>query len=347
MTPENIFFVYRTSFDQKDEPHSVMLAKFLLDNGNFEILENHGLPEDFEDHSVAEQANIIHRYSTSMYYKVVNLADMIAGKHPELMKDVDTKVAIDDDLKRLLGEKDSSPKSEDFEYDRVGGEGPRILSVSDGQVFLDGHLLAEDEINHVKENVTGGKAFLRRRMAKAESTFNEGMSPQMVRHLTEDSSIPGMGNLKSYNEYMKSSPKGIHVHVNMHDIRDLNRTHGPTVGTQTIHAVGHAIKDTARNLIGPDAKTFRLGGDKFSVHVPSTEGAALFARGLRQRLESIPAIRGTHNLAVSMGVGPSKEHAEWAMHDSTAERNRMGYKPGQSKTHVSVRVPDGYEGPVK
>ena len=109
--------------------------------------------------------------------------------------------------------------------------------------------------------------------------------------------------------------------------------------------MGSAIQHVARSLIGKDAPTFRLGSDKFVVHVPSTEGAALFARGLRQHLEGVPAVNGTHKLAVSMGIGPSKEHALWGLHESTDIKNRMGYKPGQSKTHVTLKIP-GLEGAI-
>jgi hypothetical protein len=347
MTPENIYYIFNVKPHEAGHIDRVLLGKFLLDNGNFEILEDHGLPKGLASKPPAEAANIIHRYTSSMYYEVVNLQDLVNGLHPELIKDPDTKESMDEDLRTQIGKNASSePKSTEFEYDRIGAEGPRILSVSDGQVFLDNHLLTQDEIDRVQSHVKEGKAFLRRRMKKAESIFNPGEDPHMKQHLEEDSAIPGVGNLRAYNNFMKAPPPGFHMHINLHDTRAINATYGHQIGNRAIQALGTGLKDTARTLIGPEARVFRLGGDKFSVHVPSTEGAALLARGIRQHLENIPPVKGTHKLSVSIGVGPTKDHAQWALHDSTGERNRRGYPPGQAKTHVSIRIPGGLEGPL-
>jgi GGDEF domain-containing protein len=346
MTPENIFYIYRT------EPHAaghieyVLTAKFLLEGDHFEVLEDHG-NHDFHKLTPAEAAKKIHRFTNSMYYQVVNLKDILQGLHPELLKELETKQEMDRDLQTAVGSGGSSPPSADYEYERVGGEGPRILSISDGQVFLDGHLLSEEEHKLIQDNVSGGKAFLRRRLKK--SIFNEGYAPQpdaMSRHLEEDTAVPGVGNLRAYNNFLNTGTPGIHMMLNMHDTKALNAAHGHEVGNRAIRAVGTSILDTAKNLIGRDARVFRLGGDRFAVHVPSTEGAALMARGIRQRLESIPPVLGTHGLTVSIGAGPSKEHAEWAMHDAHAEKNRRGYPPGKAKTHVAVRIPGGLMGPI-
>lgn len=343
MTPENIYYIFNVKPHEAGHLERLLLGKFVLDNGHFEILEDHGLPKGLAAKSPAEAANIIHRYTSSMYYEVVNLQDLMNGLHPELIKDHETKESMDEDLRATIGKNAATetPSSE-FEYDRIGGEGPRILSVSDGQVFLDNHLLNQDEIDRVQSHVRDGKAFLRRRMRKSEGIFNPGMQ----RHLEEDSSIPGVGNLRAYNNFMKSPPPGLHMHINLHDTRHINQTHGHEMGNRAIRALGTGLKDVARTLIGKEAKVFRLGGDKFAVHVPSTEGAALLARGIRQHLENIPPVKGTHRLSVSVGVGPSKEHAQWALHDSTGERNRRGYPPGQAKTHVSMRIPGGLDGPL-
>lgn len=342
-TPENIYYIFNVKPHEAGHLDRVLLGKFLLDNGNFQILEDHGLPKGLVSKPPAEAANIIHRYTTSMYYEVVNLQDLMNGLHPELIKDHETKESMDDDLRTQIGKTaHSEPASQDFEYDRVGGEGPRTLSISDGQVFLDNHMLTQDEINKVQENVKTGKAFLRRKMKKAEPVFNDGMR----RHLEEDSAIPGVGNLNAYNTFMKAAPPGLHMHINLHDTRAINSTYGHQTGNRAIQALGKGLKETARTLIGKDAHVFRLGGDKFAVHVPSTEGAALLSRGIRQHLESIVPVKGTHKLSVSIGVGPTKDHAQWALHDSTGERNRRGYPPGQAKTHVSIRIPGGLEGPL-
>jgi hypothetical protein len=342
MTPANVYLIYKIHPHAKGHIEKTLLGKFALENGTFEILEDHGLPKDLASKPPAQAARLLHRFTNSMYYDVINMQDLMNGLHPDYIKDHDTKQAIDDEMKAAVTRGGPETPASDFEFDRIGGEGPRKLSVSDGQVFMDGHLLSQDEIDLVQGHVKGGKAFLRR-MAKAESIFNPGMDPKI---LEEDHSIPGVGNLRAYNNFMSAAPPGLHVHVNLHDTGHLNHTYGHEIGHRAIQATGKALHHVARSLIGRDARVFRLGGDKFAVHVPSTEGAALLARGLRQHLESIPPVNGTHNLTVSMGVGPSKEHAEWALHDANGEKNRRGYKPGQARTHVAMRIPGGLEGPL-
>lgn len=342
MDNSNIYYVYRLEPHAKGHVEHVLVLKFALTNNHFEVLEDH-VGMGLEKLNPAQAAHKIHRFTTSMYYDVVNLKDLLNGLHPEYLKDYDTKQAIDQDMESAVTRGASQPPSSDFEFDRIGGEGPRKLSVSDGQVFMDGHLLTQDEIDLVQGHIKGGKAFLRRKMAKAESIFNPGMDPKL---LEEDHSIPGVGNLRAYNNFMNAPPPGLHMHVNLHDTKALNHTYGHDIGHRAIQATGKALHHVARTLIGKDARVFRLGGDKFAVHVPSTEGAALVARGLRQHLESIPPVNGTHALTVSVGVGPSKEHADWALHDANGEKNRRGYKPGQARTHVAMRIPGGLEGPL-
>lgn len=337
MTPANIYYIFHVEPGDSGMQRK-MIAKFLLNGNHFEVLEDHGLPEGFHELAPAQGAALIHRYTHSMYYNVVNLQDILEGHHPEFIEDPTAKESIDDDMAKVLGKKVSSgPASEDFDYDRMGGEGPRVLSVSDGNVFLDGHLLEGHEIDKIQENVRTGKALMRRRLAK--SIFNEGMDPRMDKFLHEDSVIPGVGNLRAYNQFTNKTPPGVHIHIDGNDIRHLNRTYGQEVGNKAVRALGSAIGETARTLVGNHAGVFRLGSDKFAVHVPNMEAASLFARGLRTHLENVPSIKGTHNFAVSMGMGPDSGLAKQGLEEAKAQRRLVGYQPGQSKTHVVIKSP--------
>lgn len=338
MTPENIYYVFNVKPHEQGHIERVLLGKFSLDNGKFEILEDHGMPKGLAEMTPADAAEQIHRLTSSMYYEVVNMHDMINGLHPELLKDVTEKEKLDDDIKTVISRQATKePPSGEFEYDRVGGEGPRVLSVSDGHVFLDGHLLTHEEIGKVKEHISTGKAFLRNRLKKSEPGINTDNGMDKI--LNEDSSVPGVGNLRAYNEFTKNKLPGMYVHINAHDIGDINNKYGHETGHRAVRAVGTAINHIARSLAGKDAHVFRPGGDKFVVHIPTAEGAALFARGLRQHLEGVPAVRGTHRLSISAGIGPTKDHAQWALHDSTTKKNQVNKPKGQSQNHISIRMP--------
>lgn len=337
MTPENIYFIFHVMPGAQGIERKLM-AKFLLNGNHFEVLEDHGLPSGFSEWPPAEAAEAIHRYTHSMYYNVVNLKDLLEGKHPELIKDPTTQQSMDDDVASVIGKKASSgPASEDYDYDRIGGEGPRVLSVSDGNVFLDGHLLEGHEIDKVQENVRNRKAVLKRRLVK--SIYNEGMDPRMDKFLHEDSAIPGMGNLRAYNQFTANAAPGVHIHINGNDMRDLNHTYGHETGNKAVNALGNAISQTARALIGNKAGIFRLGGDRFAVHAPSSEAASLFARALRQHLENVPPVKGTHRFGVTMGMGTDSSMANQALQEAGAQKKLVNYPAGQAQTHVVVKTP--------
>jgi GGDEF domain-containing protein len=335
MNPENVFYIFQVHPQEKGDLHRSLLARFTLENGRFEILEDHGLPAGLESMPASKAARIIERYTNSMYFEVVNMHDLIQGHHKHLIPEVGNPNG--GDIRKEVAANATEPEvtSGHFEYDRIGGEGPRTLSIADGKVFLDGQELSEAEIERVKAHVKEKKAFLRNVLKKGESIFNPGMDPRMQ----QDSLVPGMGNLKAYRDYHSKAQPGLHIHVNLHDTRHLNGVHGHEAGNAAIAAAGRAIKNVAEQLVGRSARTFRLGGDKFAVHVPSAEAAALYARGLRQHLESIPSVNGTHNFAASIGVGANPEDANIGMMSAREQKRQIGAKPGQSKSQVVMNLP--------
>lgn len=332
MTPDSTFYVFRIHHHGK-ETHRRVLAKFHLENGQFTLLENHGVfPPDIESRSPAEASKLVENLTRSMYFEVVNAKELVQGFHPHLLKEVKSNGG---DIRQVVaGNETAPPPTGEFEYDRVGGEGPRQLVVHDGKVFLDGQELSSTEVLRVKDHVKTGKAYLRTKLQKGESIFNPGMAPH-----ERDSTVPGAGNLYSYNQFLKNAPPGLHVHINLHDIAHLNNTHGHQVGNDAIAAMGKGIKKTADELVGRNSRVFRLGGDNFAVHVPSAEAAALFARGLRQHFESIPAVKGSHSFAASIGVGADPDSAKLALTQAKSEKASKKYPPGKSKTHVVMSLP--------
>lgn len=337
---ENIYFIFYVRPHPSGKVHRVNLGKFHLQDGQFEVLEDHGLPGDLAKKKPAEAAAIIARLTTSMYYEVVNMHDLLQGLHPELLRELKDSEPYGDMVMSIAetghGLADSAA---DFEYERVGGEGPRTLSVSDGQVFLDGHLLSEAEIEKVQEQVKQGKAFLRKKMKKSEQM---GVSEEKNHpHFTEDSLIPGVGNLAALKRFRaEQKGEGAFVHFNLHGLREINTGHGYPSGNLAVSSFGRGIRDSARQLAGGKAKVFRLGGDRFVAHVPSVESAALVARGVRSHLESVPPINGSHSMSASIGIGPTEDAAQSAMSQAEARRTR---KLGQEKTHVAMSMPAGSE----
>ena len=130
------------------------------------------------------------------------------------------------------------------------------------------------------------------------------------------------------------------------DFGAINKIHGFETGNKAISAMGGAIREAMDEAVGrAQGKVFRIGGDEFHAFVPSHEHAAQFARSVRQKLEAIPAVGGTHNLSLSLGFGHTPDHAELAMINAKGAKKAALYMIGKAKTHAASQVP-GYEGQI-
>src|SRR5262249_210201 len=93
------------------------------------------------------------------------------------------------------------------------------------------------------------------------------------------------------------------------------------------------------------AKAFRVGGDEFHAHFPDQESASRFSRTLRNKLDELAPVGGTHKLSMSIGMGHTPEHADKALYHAKDAKNAAGYAPGKAQTHAHSLVP-GFEGAV-
>lgn len=364
----NIYTIYSVHpHGDEDDIHHMPVAKFLLTHNHFEVLEDHTQGRRFEklaSESPEKIASTIHRLANSMYYKVVNLQDVHDGHHPDLIP------------VHPLAEDSTGPEST-FEYHRVGMPDAQTLEFQAGKGYLDGHLLEDKDLQLLHENVRAGRATLKHKqqqdpVQKAEEFFMtltkiephleqalQGLreavkaghvDPKVLKALTgeifTDSMVPGLGNKKAYADFRSRPKQGVHVHMDGNDFGTINKIHGFETGNQAIVAMGAAMREAMDEAVGKKhGKLFRVGGDEFVAHVPSHDHAAAFARSLRQKLEAIPAVGGTHQLSVSMGFGHTPDHAELALINAKGEKKKAGYKLGEAKTHAASQVP-GYEGVI-
>jgi len=345
-----------------DELHTTVIGKFYLDSEHFEVLEDHvGWLGDLQKQSPAEASRVIWRLANSMYYKVVNMEDMRQGKHPELINE--------EPIPPTAG-----PESR-FEYHRVGMPEAQLVEFHEGKAYLDGHPLSPQDLQHMLDNVQAGSATLGYKqaeddlqkseefymtLAKVEPHLDAALQglraavkaghvhPDVLKHLTgeifTDSMVKGMGNKKAYMDFLSRPKQGVHIRMDGNDFGGINKVHGFETGNKAITALGGAVREAMDEAVGrANGKAFRIGGDEFHAFVPSHEHAAQFARALRQKLEAIPAVGGTHNLSMSLGFGHTPDHAELAMINAKGAKKASGAKPGQAKTHAASQVP-GYEG---
>ncbi len=346
-----------------EDLHTTVIGKFYLDKDHFEVLEDHvGWLEELSKKSPAEASKVIWRLANSMYYKVVNMEDMRQGKHPELINEEPTPPS-------------AGPESR-FEYHRVGVPEAQLVEFHDGKAYLDGHPLSPEDLQQMLDNVQAGHATLGYKQAepdalqKSEEYFMalskvephldaalQGLRaavkaghvhPDVLKHLTNeiftDSMVKGMGNKKAYLDFLTRPKQGVHIRMDGNDFGGINKIHGFETGNKAISAMGGAIREAMDEAVGrAHGKVFRIGGDEFHAFVPSHEHAAHFARSVRNKLEAIPAVGGTHGLSLSIGFGHTPDHAELALINAKGQKKASGAKPGQAKTHAASQVP-GYEG---
>lgn len=194
--------------------------------------------------------------------------------------------------------------------------------------------------------------------AALDNMRERGVDPQhhrtIMRRLFADRMVPGMGNALSYQDFL-SRPRdgGVHIRMDANDFGGINKVHGFETGNRAISAVGNSIRHALDEVANPDAdvnrayddgdpythKAWRIGGDEFHAHVPDYETAARFARTVREKLDSIAPIGGTHALSLSLGFGADPAQAEEALLHAKTAKKSAGYMPGHAKTHAHSLVP--------
>jgi GGDEF domain-containing protein len=153
----------------------------------------------------------------------------------------------------------------------------------------------------------------------------------VARHLFQDSLVPKMGNQLAYKDFLsRHQNDGVHAHVDLNDFGQVNKVHGEKMGDHAIQQFGSAASECSRQFGG---KSFRNHGDEFKFWFPRPEQAHGFARELRTRLEQIPKIGGTHNVAAAIGIGFDPDHAEKALITAKGQLGPMGPDGKRQNAH--------------
>lgn len=181
----------------------------------------------------------------------------------------------------------------------------------------------------------------------------------LTRHVYEDKMTPGIGNKYAYSRFKAQPKAGVHISMDGNDFKAINDIHGHEAGDAAIGAFGRAAREAMDEAVGndkgklfrnPDEQDlYRNGGDEFTAHVPTHEHAAKFARLLREKLEQVPPIGGTHKLSMSFGFGTDPLEADTALYEAKKQKWAPGaerrWAPGQVPSLAHSLVP-GSEGPI-
>ena len=153
-------------------------------------------------------------------------------------------------------------------------------------------------------------------------------------HLTMDTLVPGLRNRAAYQRHNRDYENaGVHVHLDANDFGQINKLHGEQAGDTALQAIGRAIHGAALPLAG---RVFRRGGDEFSAWFLRPEDAQVFAGKVKSALQDLPPAGGTHNHAVSIGIGRGRRQAEEALLRAKAQLGAVDPKTGNREPNYEA-----------
>jgi len=337
----NVWTLYRVGADDSRR----IAAKFLLHGNSLHVLEDHD-HLDLDKLSPEKASKAIAKLADHPNYDLINLQSHIQGHHPELIPVQKDPVM--------------APVHSVFDYHRQGYAKPQKLVVCGNMAHLDGHLLEDEELGRVHENVKRGMAVLRHSagpqaesVMKVEKDLAEALGhlrnavsagavhPDVLRtlnrHVFVDTLVPGVGNKRAYHDLLSRPREGFWVSIDGNDHSVVNKWHGFAEGDNAIKILGGHIRSAMDESVGrKHGKLVRPGGDEFVAHVPTLAHATSFMRNLREKLEQQPKLMGNFGFSVSAGIGHTRDHAEGALMQAKAEKTASGAAKGEAKTHIAV-----------
>lgn len=368
----HVFRVYRVHPQDDGDVTRVPAAKFFLSNDGMHVLEDHfGVLKGIEALPPGEAARRLMSLARhSMYWEVRCVGDIARGHHPELIQPVPPEDP------QNSGNND--PKAPSRFMVTGGGRDPSTLEWKDGKAFLNGSEIGDNELGSLMEEVNRGDSWLAHDQEEdvgdspaggemwaginkaeglpgldhlqealallkqhvAEGKVHPRVYDTIRQEVFKDALTPALGNYRAHQDFLTRPRGGVHVHLDANDFGDINKVHGHHVGNEAIKALAGGITSAIANSVGEkNAKAFRVGGDEFRVHVPTHEHAAHFMGKLREHLEKIPPVGGTHHLSFSAGFGHTPEHAEAALLDAKGQKKAGAHRPGHAPTYTASKVP--------
>lgn len=365
-----------------------LVGKYFFDGHRVAVLDDHyGFLRELPHEGVADPKirRFLDRLTHSSYLRVVTKG---GGQEPRVQPSLPSPPAPDQTNKPSSRPSEDSPV---FDYVPAGHTAaPRSLQVLSGVMHVDGKAVDPRDADTIMSSIRSGESTVRYRVDRvskmeemlstltkgekislAESmnalraAVQAGQIPQqhydnIRRELFEDEMVPGLGNRKAFREHMESDEGrgGVHIMVDMDNLKSLNDTYGHSAGDAAIRAWGTAMRSAVDKTVGSDvAKVHRYGGDEGHIHVQTHDQAAQVLRQLRSELDAVPPVGGTHKLASSIGIGTDLESADKALYHAKERKGAIVRSLGGDPTnrtspirsphtlHVHSLVP-GHEGPV-
>jgi GGDEF domain-containing protein/GNAT superfamily N-acetyltransferase len=171
-----------------------------------------------------------------------------------------------------------------------------------------------------------------------------GIAERSIKSAWTDSMLQSFGNRRAYDDFLSrhADKGGAHVVIDLNDFGMINKDHSHEIGDLALQDFERITQPLIQHYKG---KSFRRGGDEFSVWFESPDAAHMFVRELSSQLDQANkkrqfGIEGNgrpaYNLSASIGIGWSPEHAEDAL--ARAKRS-LGMKVFEKHPVTGVVIP--------
>lgn len=322
---DHIFNVYAAEGDD-EEPKYRLVGRFMDTDSGIEVLADyHNILSNLGGPPSEEQNRAWRALVSSSYLRVVSLAEVQHGEHPDLLSDMNVPA---------LTSKPNRSQVTTFEYIRHGLREPLLVQFQEGKAHLNGQPLSRVEMQQLLDTIASGQAEVRRyrhaetQMQKTEadlmalakmepnlraalgsvkSAVDDNTYRTLMREIFSDPMLPEMGGKKAYQHFLENPQPGIHIRIDGNDFGAVNKIHGFESGNSAIMAMGHAIRDAKQEVdkkFAPprgqpsadpserdleelmQSKLYRIGGDEFEVHIPDHPKAHEHAAAFTRALRS-------------------------------------------------------------
>lgn len=331
---KNIFFIF-SNHPEKNGVKKRILGKFLLNDGEFKLLEDHGLQYNFKTATPEKISKHLLYLSRGQRTSVANLEDIRQGFHPTLLNEV--KGSSPDDLKSgLLGQYESSVpelRVSHFHYHRPNYK-PSELQIKGNIGYLDGQELSPKELNLLMDHVRSGKAKVTNHPTKLNKSEEVGLDKK---HLEQDTVFPAFKNLGHLDDFLKTPHKGVFMMVEPHGLDDFGEEHGTDSYHHALGSFSRILRNTFDDVTQDSPNKWRQGGTKFVLLMDNPEMAANVARTLRDKLKEVAPLHGSYQLKAAIAYGSKLEDLEPAikiLHQQLPQSNEslvLGGNPKDSE----------------
>ncbi len=337
---KNVFNIYAVT-DKKNHPR--LLGRVVVTPTEISVLADYDDSlQSLNGSATPQRLRRFAQWCDSSYSFGVSLQDLKDGLYPNLLPEA-----------KIPSFDDSKPAPEKwFKVQRDDLPSPMLLRFNEGKAYVadSDAPLEPKELDRLLDLAKQGKASIKHHkpveqmvdMLKSLSKSEPEAAPQdpMSNLLFKDPLSPELMNRHDFYTSPEAGKVGVWVMLKTNDIHSINKVHGDKEQEAGLKQAGNCLAATLKGKPG-----WHLQAGQFAANLTSSAEAATFLRELRNNLEKIVPIGGTHKLSMNAGLGDSPVAAQKALDKADEAKDAGNHLAGNAPGYVYSLL-KGSEGPV-